>query len=183
VKKQDGATLYLTRDIAAAYSRAGQYHFDKALYVVATQQNLHFQQLFRVLSLMGAPWAGQCQHINFGLVRGMKTRYALLLTLLALQPLLLHFTPHQYHPNTPCLNWFVVCRTGEVVFLEEILDEAREVMKARTAANPTHISSATLDQIAEQLGVSAVIIQDLLAKRGKDYEVENSPNHSTHPTK
>ena len=50
--KADGATLYATRDIAAAYYRKKTYDFDKCLYVVAYQQNLHFKQLFKVLELM-----------------------------------------------------------------------------------------------------------------------------------
>ena len=64
--KADGATLYATRDIAAAYYRAKTYDFYKCLYVVAYQQNLHFKQLFKVLELMGFEKAADMEHIAFG---------------------------------------------------------------------------------------------------------------------
>ncbi|MBR1585043.1 MAG: arginine--tRNA ligase [Clostridia bacterium] len=69
ILKSDGATLYHTRDIAAAIYRKETYHFDRCLYVVAYQQDLHFKQLFKVLELMGYDWAkDQCQHVAFGMV-------------------------------------------------------------------------------------------------------------------
>lgn len=66
--KADGATLYATRDIAAAYYRKRTYNFYKCLYVVAYQQNLHFKQLFKVLELMGFDGAADMEHIAFGMV-------------------------------------------------------------------------------------------------------------------
>lgn len=66
--KADGATLYATRDLAAAFYRKNTYHFYKSLYVVAYQQNLHFRQLFKVLELMGCDWAKDCVHIAYGMV-------------------------------------------------------------------------------------------------------------------
>lgn len=66
--KADGATLYATRDIAAAYYRAKTYDFYKCLYVVAYQQNLHFKQLFKVLELMGFEKAKDMEHVAFGMV-------------------------------------------------------------------------------------------------------------------
>ncbi len=74
LKKADGATLYLTRDLAAAEYRHAMYGFHRLLYVVGTAQSLHFQQLFAVLKLLGHEWARDCAHVNFGLVRGMSTR-------------------------------------------------------------------------------------------------------------
>lgn len=68
ILKSDGATLYATRDLAAACYRHDTYNFDKNLYVVAYQQNLHFQQIFKVLELMGKPWAADCVHVPFGMV-------------------------------------------------------------------------------------------------------------------
>lgn len=75
LKKQDGATLYATRDLAAAIYRWETYHFVKNLYVVDRGQSLHFQQLFRVLAKAGMEWADRCEHVPFGLVRigGKKT--------------------------------------------------------------------------------------------------------------
>ena len=75
VKKKDGTSLYLTRDICEAKSRYDKHHFDKMIYVVSTQQDLHLAQLFKILELMG--WnevSEKCEHINYGLVLGMSTR-------------------------------------------------------------------------------------------------------------
>ena len=66
--KKDGTTIYATRDITAAIYRQNTYHFDKCLYVVAYQQDLHFRQVFRVLEKMGFPWAKDCVHVSFGMV-------------------------------------------------------------------------------------------------------------------
>ena len=69
IVKRDGATLYATRDIAAALYRKDTYHFDKCLYIVAYQQDLHFRQWFKVVELMGYPWArDELEHVAFGMV-------------------------------------------------------------------------------------------------------------------
>nr|WP_122012652.1 arginine--tRNA ligase [Maliibacterium massiliense] len=68
ILKADGATLYATRDIAAALYRKDTYDFEKCLYVVAYQQNLHFAQWFKVIELMGYPWAKDLEHVAFGMV-------------------------------------------------------------------------------------------------------------------
>ena len=68
ILRSDGATLYITRDLAAAKYRQETYHFDKSLYVVAYQQDLHFRQLFKVLELMGYDWYKNCEHVAFGMV-------------------------------------------------------------------------------------------------------------------
>ena len=69
IRKRDGTSLYLTRDIGAAKQRHDEYNFDKMIYVVASQQDLHLKQLFKVLELMGYDWAKKCSHVNFGMVR------------------------------------------------------------------------------------------------------------------
>ncbi|KAF2196339.1 arginyl-tRNA synthetase [Delitschia confertaspora ATCC 74209] len=75
VKKKDGTSLYLTRDIGAAAERFEKYHFDKMIYVVASQQDLHLAQLFKIMEVMGRKdISDRCQHINFGMVLGMSTR-------------------------------------------------------------------------------------------------------------
>ena len=68
IVKSDGATLYATRDLAAAIYRKKTYDFVKSIYVVAYQQNLHFQQFFKVLELMGYDWVKDCVHVNVGMV-------------------------------------------------------------------------------------------------------------------
>lgn len=68
LQRSDGATLYATRDMAAAFYRKNTYDFDKCLYVVAYQQNLHFQQIFRVLEMMGCEWSKDMVHVAHGMV-------------------------------------------------------------------------------------------------------------------
>ncbi|MCM2980031.1 arginine--tRNA ligase [Niallia circulans] len=78
IKKRDGATLYATRDLAAAIYRQENYHFVKSLYVVGNEQTLHFKQLFQVLEKMGYDWAEGMAHIPFGMMlkdgKKMSTR-------------------------------------------------------------------------------------------------------------
>jgi len=68
LRKKDGAALYITRDLAAAIYRHETFAFDRMLYVVGAEQTLHFQQLFKLLELMGFDWAQSCLHVPFGLI-------------------------------------------------------------------------------------------------------------------
>ncbi|MBR3707309.1 MAG: arginine--tRNA ligase [Firmicutes bacterium] len=68
VLKSDGSSIYITRDIAAAKYRMDTYNFVKDIYVVASQQNLHFQQLKKIVELMGYDWCKDIIHVPFGLV-------------------------------------------------------------------------------------------------------------------
>ena len=74
LKKNDGSTLYATRDLAAAIDRFERFRFDRSLYVVAADQSLHFRQFIGVLEKMGKNWASSCIHVPFGRVKGMSTR-------------------------------------------------------------------------------------------------------------
>ena len=78
ILKKDGATLYATRDLAAAFYRKKTYDFYKDLYVVAYQQDLHFRQWFKVVEKMGYDWAKDLEHVAFGMVsyegRALSTR-------------------------------------------------------------------------------------------------------------
>ncbi len=78
LKKSDGSTLYLTRDIAAAIYRHSRFNFDLMLYVVGSPQSLHFKQMFSVLKKMGMDWVKNCHHVAFGHIRfeneSMSTR-------------------------------------------------------------------------------------------------------------
>ena len=69
VLKGDGASIYATRDLAAAMYRKKNYDFYKSIYVVGTPQALHFKQVFKVLELAGNSWAEDCVHVGFGLVK------------------------------------------------------------------------------------------------------------------
>ncbi len=68
ILKRDGSTLYPTRDIAAAVYRMETYHFDKCIYVTSAGQSLHFAQWFKVIELMGYPWADRLVHVPYGTV-------------------------------------------------------------------------------------------------------------------
>ena len=69
LRKADGATLYATRDIAAAIDRYERFKFDRSLYVVAQQQAMHFKQFFLVLKKMGYAWADRMEHVSFGMLQ------------------------------------------------------------------------------------------------------------------
>ncbi|MBN1071712.1 arginine--tRNA ligase [Clostridium botulinum] len=69
VLKGDGASIYATRDLAAAMYRKKTYDFYKSIYVVGSPQALHFKQVFKVLELAGHEWANDCVHVGFGLVK------------------------------------------------------------------------------------------------------------------
>ena len=68
IKKSDGATLYITRDIATAIYRARTYNFVKNIYAVGQEQSNHFRQLKAVLKKMGFDWSNDMVHVDFGLV-------------------------------------------------------------------------------------------------------------------
>lgn len=68
IKKSDGSTLYLTRDLATAYYRKRTYDFAKNLYVMGSEQSVHFKQLQTVLEMMGNEWAKDMAHVPFGLI-------------------------------------------------------------------------------------------------------------------
>lgn len=78
IKRSDGATLYITRDLAAAIYRKNEYDFSEALYVVGNEQSLHFDQLKQVLGKMDYDWNKDIHHISFGLIlqngKKMSTR-------------------------------------------------------------------------------------------------------------
>jgi len=74
LQKKDGAALYITRDLTAAIYRYETYRFSKLFYVVGSEQTLHFKQLFKILELLGFPWAKNCVHVPFGLIRFKEGR-------------------------------------------------------------------------------------------------------------
>ena len=68
IQKRDGSTLYLTRDLASAFYRKKIYDFDKSIYVVGAQQELHFKQCFEIIKRMGYDWYKDMVHVQFGMV-------------------------------------------------------------------------------------------------------------------
>ena len=69
IRRSDGASLYITRDLAAAIDRANKYQFYKNYYVTDVAQKLHFEEMFKILGLMGYNWAKDCGHIYYGRIR------------------------------------------------------------------------------------------------------------------
>ncbi|KAF8004222.1 hypothetical protein HF325_001670 [Metschnikowia pulcherrima] len=67
VQKSDGTSLYLTRDVGEAIKRYETYKFDKMIYVIASQQDLHTAQFFEILKQLGFDWAKKLEHVNFGM--------------------------------------------------------------------------------------------------------------------
>ena len=86
IKRRDGASLYMTRDLAAVFYRKKEYNFKKALYVVGNEQKLHFNQLKEVIKKMGYDYYDNIIHVNFGLVlqdgKKMSTRSGKVVTLI-----------------------------------------------------------------------------------------------------
>ncbi|MDD3043850.1 MAG: arginine--tRNA ligase [Candidatus Delongbacteria bacterium] len=74
VRKSDGATIYSTRDLAAAIDRHNEFGFDKMIYVTELKQQLHFSQVFKSLELLGYDWIKKAEHIGFGSILGISTR-------------------------------------------------------------------------------------------------------------
>ena len=135
VEKSDGTSLYLTRDVGEAINRYETYKFDKMIYVIASQQDLHAAQFFEILKQMGFAWAHNLELVNFGMVQGMSTR------------------------------------KGTVVFLDNILDETKEKMHEVMKRNESkYVQIEDPDKVADMVGISAVMIQDMLAKRINNYE-------------
>jgi arginyl-tRNA synthetase len=133
VRKSDGSTLYATRDLAAAQYRWNTYNFYKNIYVVGSQQNLHFKQLFKVLELMGKDWAKDCVHIPFGMV------------------------------SLP--EGTMSTRRGNVIYLEDVLltaiEKTKEIIKDRDIEDK--------ENLAADIGIGAVVFQELFNDRNKDY--------------
>ncbi len=66
--RSDGTTLYMTQDLYLAISRHKELNFNECIYVVGSEQNLHFAQLFKILELLGHTWAKNCHHYSYGMV-------------------------------------------------------------------------------------------------------------------
>ncbi len=134
ILRSDGASLYATRDIAAAIYRKKTYDFYKCLYVVAYQQNLHFRQFFKVLELMGKEWAKDLVHVAYGMVSledgAMSTR------------------------------------KGKVVWLEDVISKCVE--KAYAVVSEKNPDLENKDEIAEKVGIGAVIFGALYNNKIKD---------------
>lgn len=138
IKKTNGSTLYITRDLATAIYRKETYDFSESYYFVGNEQSLHFKQLIAVLKMMGYTWSENMEHISFGMIlkdgKKMSTR------------------------------------KGKVIFLDEVLDEAVNMAKQNIIAKSNEIED--IDKVAEQIGIGAVIFNDLKYDRQNDIEFD-----------
>ncbi|MGE7840310.1 arginine--tRNA ligase [Lysinibacillus sp. NPDC093712] len=136
ITKTDGATLYATRDLAAAFYRIQQYHPEKIFYIVGHEQTLHFKQLFNVVEKMGYEWAKDLSHVAFGMIlkEGKK----------------------------------MSTRKGKVVLLNDVLTEAIETAKQNIQMKNPNLQNK--EQVAKQVGVGAVIFNDLKNYRLHDID-------------
>ncbi|CDH51717.1 arginyl-trna synthetase [Lichtheimia corymbifera JMRC:FSU:9682] len=147
VRRADGTTLYLTRDLAIMLQRMEQYNFDTGIYVIGNDQGHYLQRLFCIAQKLDI--ASQLKHVSFGKVNGMSTR------------------------------------KGTVVFLDDILNTAQEQMEKNMResgkydelmetgvekGNERLLGSEAVDTVADQLGASAVIVQDLASRRVLNYD-------------
>ncbi len=136
IKKNNGSTLYITRDLATAIYRKETYDFSYSYYFVGNEQSLHFKQLIEVLKLMGYQWANHMKHISFGMIlkdgKKMSTR------------------------------------KGKVIFLEDVLNEAVALAKYNIKEKSTKLKN--IDEVSEQVGIGAVIFNDLKLDRQNDIE-------------
>ncbi|MBR3058032.1 MAG: arginine--tRNA ligase [Clostridiales bacterium] len=140
ILKSDGTTIYASRDLASAKYRYDTYHFDKNIYVVGLPQALHFQQVFAVLEKMGMPYAKNCEHVGFGLVKFQNMKFS--------------------------------TREGNIVTLEDLLNESvaktYEIIKANAETRNSGMSDEELHEIAEKVGLGAVIYTYVKAGRERD---------------
>jgi arginyl-tRNA synthetase len=135
---KDGTSLYATRDLAAAIWRQSEFKFDRSLYVVGNEQQLHLRQVFQVLTKMGHEWAASLEHIGYGLYRFKDGKFS--------------------------------TRQGKVILAAEVLDEAQaKALQLISTKNP---KLENREEVAEMVGVGAVIFNDLLTDRHKDVEFD-----------
>ncbi|KAK2768236.1 hypothetical protein FQN54_000088 [Arachnomyces sp. PD_36] len=135
VRNRMGTTTYLLRDIAAVLERVDKHGFDKMIYVVAAEQDLYFQRLFKTIELMGYTGiSASLSHVNFGKVQGMSSRL------------------------------------GTVKLLSDILNECGSAMHEVMRTNEKKYSQVeNPDAVADTLGITAVMVQDMSGKRINNY--------------
>ena len=144
LRKSDGTTIYATRDLAAIFYRLDTFAFDRALYVVGAEQKLHFDQLKAVLRKMSSPAAERIEHVSFGLILAK---------------------------NAETGKWEkFATRGGNAIFLDEVLDEA--VANVRRIIADKNPELADPGAVAEAVGVSAIVFNDLKNSRIKDVKFD-----------
>jgi arginyl-tRNA synthetase len=135
LRQSNGTTLYATRDLAALFQRWEEFQFARCLYVVGSEQKLHFRQLKAALRRLGCEWESRVEHVDFGLLLG---------------------------PGRVKL----ASRKGEVLVLDDLLDEV--VAEARAIIEEKNPELADRARVAEQVGLGALVFNDLKRERIKD---------------
>ena len=139
ILKSDGSTIYITRDIAAAEYRHETYHPEKNIYVVATEQNLHFKQLKAVLKEMQYDWYDEITHVAFGMINladgKLSTRQGRVVYLIDV--------------------------------LNKAIEKIMEILNEREETSGVKI--ANKEELAKQVGIGAIKFQELFNQRIKDY--------------
>ncbi len=143
LRKGDGATLYGTRDIAAAIYRHETYNFDRCLYVVDRGQAIHFKQVFLTLEKANWSWAKKMHHVSFGLVRlgGKKTS-----------------------------SRSAGGAKQKAILLKEVFAQATTRCAARVAENNPDMDDTTTQKLGQGIGVGAVVFANLSSQRDKDID-------------
>ncbi|WP_099975046.1 arginine--tRNA ligase [Lactobacillus terrae] len=136
IRKTDGATLYITRDLAAAIYRKNEYNFVESLYVVGSEQSEHFKKLKAVLKMMGYDWSDDIHHIEFGLITTGGKKLS--------------------------------TRKGRVILLENVLNDAVDLAKKQI--NEKNPDLKNKDEVAEAVGVGAVVFHDLKNERRDNFD-------------
>ncbi len=143
LRKTDGATLYITRDIAAAIYRQQTFSFDLCLYIVDNGQSLHFQQLKKILELMEFPWQDKVVHVPFGLV-------------------LIKSEEGGWEKGKT--------RSGQTSLLKDVMIGAQEkILSIILEKNPEAVDKDTL---AMKIGVGALVFSELKNRRLNDIRFE-----------
>ena len=137
--KSDGSTIYITRDVAAAKYRHDNYKPYKNIYVVASQQNLHFQQLKYVLKEMGYDWYDEVTHVPFGMV--------------------------SLEDGTLSTRKGRVVYLEDV--LNRAVDKVDDILTEREEEKGIKIEDK--EELAKEIGIGAVKFQELFNQRIKDY--------------
>jgi len=143
LQKSDESSVYATREICAAEYRWEKYRFEKALYVVGSEQKLHFRQVKKVLELMGYQWADRIEHVDFGLLKFKDAS-----------------TGRARKGST---------RTGEMISLEDVLNEGMRRAEQKVRQNLERFEGVPdVQQLAATIGIGAVVFSDLCVRRNRD---------------
>ncbi|MEI6235897.1 MAG: arginine--tRNA ligase [Planctomycetota bacterium] len=141
LRKSDEATIYGTRDLAAALYRKKTYDFCKNLYVVDVRQSGHFQMLFKAVSKMGHAWSKECVHVSFGLMQIREGDQVMAMT----------------------------TRGGQMIPLGDLLDRMVAKVREIIAAKNPELSDEKKDKAAEAVGVGAIVFWVQARRRASNF--------------